>query len=167
MMPEQKSETMTLQIDIAIHCGGWPQEKVLHSLAHKAFEAAISTAGLSHDETAETSLVFTSDSDIRTLNKEWRKKDSATNVLSFPAAELLGRGRLSGPMLGDIVLALETCKREAALEECTLEDHLSHLLVHGFLHLFGYDHEIDRDGEEMEALETKILAQLGIANPYT
>jgi probable rRNA maturation factor len=84
-------------------------------------------------------------------------------VLSFPST---GDEEEPGPLLGDIVVAHETIVREAAEEAKTLDDHFAHLLVHGLLHLFGYDHEIEAEAEEMEALETEILAELGIADPY-
>jgi probable rRNA maturation factor len=117
------------------------------------------------------SLLFTSDSEIQSLNREWRKRDKATNVLSFP---MLDRAALlmlatDGPpeLLGDVALAQETCAREAGEKGISLEDHAAHLIVHGLLHLAGYDHEISaEDAEAMEALETKALALMGIADPY-
>ena len=96
---------------------------------------------------------------------EWRDKDKATNVLSFPAFPL-EPGGMPGPMLGDIVIARETVEREALELEKSFEDHLTHLLVHGFLHLFGYDHMDEEEAEEMESLETRILAVLGLSDPY-
>ena len=108
---------------------------------------------------------------MRLLNRRFRGKDKATNVLSFPMlsrAELLGLAREGPPeMLGDIVLAFETCAREAAEKAVPLEAHAAHLIIHGLLHLAGYDHEISpEDAAAMEALEIKALAQLGIGNPY-
>jgi probable rRNA maturation factor len=102
---------------------------------------------------------------IRGLNAQWRTKDKATNVLSFPAFAPNKTGPLP-PMLGDIVLAAETVKREAVAEEKPLDHHISHLVVHGLLHLIGYDHEVDEDAEEMEALERRVLARLAIPDPY-
>ena len=113
----------------------------------------------------ELSLVFTDDENIREINAEWRDKDKATNVLSFPAFPL-EPGGMPGPMLGDIVIARETVEREALELEKSFEDHLTHLLVHGFLHLFGYDHMDEEEAEEMESLETRILAVLGLSDPY-
>src|ERR1700757_4295506 len=117
---------------------------------------------------AELAVMLTDDSGIRTLNSNWRGIDKPTNVLSFPA--LQGEGaRKPGdapPMLGDIAIAYETTKREAEEEAKLFEHHLSHLAIHGFLHLIGYDHENDADAEEMESLETEILEQLGIPDPY-
>ena len=106
------------------------------------------------------SLLFTSDAEIHTLNREWRQRDKPTNVLSFPMLE-------RDELLGDVALAHETCAREAAEKGVPLEHHATHLIVHGLLHLAGYDHEISpADAEAMEALETKALAICGIADPY-
>ncbi len=113
----------------------------------------------------ELSLVFTDDAAIQEINAEWRGKDKPTNVLSFPAFPL-EPGKMPGPMLGDIVIARETVEREAVDLDKSFEDHLTHLLVHGFLHLFGYDHMETGEAERMEALETRILAVLGLSDPY-
>ena len=112
----------------------------------------------------EVSLVFADDARIRALNRQYRGKDRPTNVLSFPAAPL-DSGRL-GPPLGDIVMARETIAAEAAAEGLNFTDHLTHLIIHGFLHLVGYDHETDDEAAVMEQLETAILGRLGIADPY-
>ena len=109
-------------------------------------------------------MVFTDDAHIHRLNRHFRDKDKPTNVLSFPAGPPIG-GRF-GPLLGDIVLARETIAREAEGQGLTIDDHLTHLIVHGFLHLVGYDHVEDADAAVMERLETAILASLGIADPY-
>jgi probable rRNA maturation factor len=117
---------------------------------------------------AELAVMLTDDSGIRTLNSNWRGIDKPTNVLSFPALPPTGGG---GPddaprMLGDIAIAYQTTRAEADDEQKPFDHHLSHLAVHGFLHLIGYDHEKDADAEAMETLETEILAQLGIPDPY-
>jgi probable rRNA maturation factor len=109
-------------------------------------------------------VVFTDDARVRVLNARYRGKDSSTNVLSFPAPAAI-KGRL-GPMLGDVVLAAETVAREAVEQGLALDAHLTHLLVHGFLHLAGYDHEDEAEATVMETLETAILGRLGIADPY-
>jgi probable rRNA maturation factor len=111
------------------------------------------------------SLVFTDDASIREINAQWRSQDKPTNVLSFPAFPLTP-GKMPGPMLGDIILAQETLVREAQALGKPFDEHLSHLLVHGFLHLFGYDHMEENDAERMESLETRILAGLGLSDPY-
>ncbi len=115
-------------------------------------------------EDPEVSLVFTDDAHVRVLNSQYRGKDAPTNVLSFPAAPVIP-GRF-GPPLGDIVLAAETVAREADEGGLTIVDHLTHLIIHGFLHLLGHDHENDDEAIVMERLETAILERLGIADPY-
>jgi len=112
----------------------------------------------------ELSLVFTDDAHVRRLNRDFRKKDSPTNVLSFPAPAGAD-GRL-GPILGDVVLARETVVREADAEGLTMEAHLAHLILHGFLHILGYDHADEAEATAMERLETAVLGGLGIADPY-
>jgi probable rRNA maturation factor len=115
--------------------------------------------------------LFTNNAEVHALNAEWRGKDKPTNVLSFPMldrAELLALTPEGPPeLLGDIVLALETCQREADDKGISLEHHTTHLIVHGLLHLAGYDHETSpEDARIMELLEIKALAQMGIADPY-
>src|SRR5690606_15140401 len=152
-------------IDITVEAGEWPGEEVLDGLAGKAVEAALAELDLKRDNPAELSLLFTDDAHIRTLNRDWRGKDKPTNVLSFPAFEMAPGDPLPA-MLGDIVLAFETISSEAALEGKPFDHHLTHLIVHGMLHLLGYDHETDEEAEEMEALERRILAGLAIPDPY-
>ena len=112
---------------------------------------------------AEVSIVLTDDAEQRELNRQWRGIDKSTNVLSFP--QIAPFGPVSG-LVGDIILARETLEREAAEMGVSFDDHFTHLLVHGFLHLLGYDHIQDDDALVMEGLETKILATLGVADPY-
>ena len=112
-------------------------------------------------------VLFTDDADVRNLNRQYRGKDTPTNVLSFPAGPALpGLPETEMHSHGDIVLAFETCQREADEQGISLQDHTAHLIVHGILHLFGYDHQSDQDADIMEKLETDILAMMGIANPY-
>jgi len=108
-------------------------------------------------------IVLTDDARIHDLNRRFREKDKATNVLSFPAAAHPGQEVTE---LGDVVLGHETVLAEAREAGLPVADHLRHLVVHGCLHLFGYDHEDDADAEEMEALEVGILATLGVSDPY-
>ncbi|MEQ1403947.1 rRNA maturation RNase YbeY [Neorhizobium sp. Rsf11] len=159
-----------LDIQITVENEGWRDEAALLLLSERTLGAA---AELLADEekqpfperAPELSLVFTDDASIREINAEWRGKDTPTNVLSFPAFPLQP-GDMPGPMLGDIVIARETVEREAVDLEKTFEDHLTHLLIHGFLHLFGYDHMETAEAERMERLETRILAVLGLSDPY-
>jgi probable rRNA maturation factor len=113
---------------------------------------------------ADLSLLLTDDRRIRIVNRDWRGFDKATNVLSFPAAP--PERIAASPLLGDIVLAYETVVREAEAEGKTKADHLSHLVIHGLLHLLGEDHETETEARRMEALEVEALARLGIADPY-
>ncbi|MBO4643135.1 MAG: rRNA maturation RNase YbeY [Alphaproteobacteria bacterium] len=115
---------------------------------------------------AEISVLLTDDSAVHSLNKEYRGMDKPTNVLSFAALDDENEPIIDPMLLGDIVVAFETTKREAIEQECSLADHLFHLIVHGMLHLIGYDHVEERDAVEMEALEIKILAENGLKNPY-
>ena len=151
-----------LTLEIAVEAEGWPDPDRLEADARAAISAAMAATGI--DEPVSVSLLFADDAVIRVLNRDWRGKDKATNVLSFPAPDT---GFPEGPEpMGDIALALETVTREANDEGKPFADHLAHLLVHGFLHLAGYDHETDEEAEEMEALERSILATLAIPDPY-
>jgi probable rRNA maturation factor len=113
---------------------------------------------------SSVTITLTNDDAIQKLNKNFRDKDKATNVLSFPNGELDENGRLH---IGDIAMAFETMKCESNNENIPLSDHIVHLTVHGLLHLYGYDHENDDDAEEMESIEIEILQDMGIKNPYT
>ena len=137
----------------------------LGKLAQKSVEAAVSCAQLKFPADAELSILLADDHRLQSLNREWRGIDKATNVLSFPGEEI-SVGEMAGPLLGDIAVSMETLSREAGLENKKLNDHFCHLIVHGFLHLFGYDHETDEEADAMENLERVILAELGIADPY-
>ncbi|ODT02830.1 MAG: rRNA maturation RNase YbeY [Mesorhizobium sp. SCN 65-20] len=154
-----------LDIDLMVEAGAWPDEVSLRAMVDRAVPAALAEAEVEEGQSAELSLVFTDDAAIRTLNAEWRGKDKPTNVLSFPAFPVAPGDPLP-PMLGDIVLAYETVAREAAEENKPLENHITHLIIHGLLHLLGYDHETDEEAEEMEALERQALARLAIPDPY-
>jgi probable rRNA maturation factor len=145
----------------------WQTEPEAETVIHRAIEVAAEIADADVGE-AELAVMLTDDSGIRTLNNNWRGIDKPTNVLSFPALQPEGARKPGDAprMLGDIAIAYETTKREADEEGKPFEHHLSHLAIHGFLHLIGYDHENDADAEEMESLETEILEQLGIPDPY-
>ncbi|KJC47379.1 rRNA maturation factor [Bradyrhizobium sp. LTSPM299] len=144
----------------------WQTEPDAEAVIHRAIEAAAEIADADVAD-AELAVMLTDDTGIRTLNNNWRSIDKPTNVLSFPALQPTGNEPADAPrMLGDIAIAYETTRREADEEQKPFDHHLSHLAVHGFLHLIGYDHENDDDAEDMEALEREILSQLGIPDPY-
>lgn len=161
-----------LEIAVSLHDAAW-LEACADLSAHA--EAAV-RAVLRHlciaGEPLEISLVFTDDAEQRSLNRDYRMKDSPTNVLSFPNMEDEGmndRGPAAAGqprLLGDVVLARETVEREARAQGKSIGAHATHLLVHGTLHLLGYDHQGAAEAAEMESLETAILAGLGIADPY-
>jgi len=152
----------------------WDSSTAWEPRVRKAAEAAIAESAFPQlGETSrhvELSVRLASDAEVRALNAEWRRKDSPTNVLSFPMAEAyeLEQSDEDGPtiMLGDVILAHGVCEREAAEKGVSVEDHATHLVVHGTLHLLGYDHEADADAADMEAREVRALARLGISNPY-
>jgi len=152
--------TGRLRIALAMPCAGWKAERPdVAKLARHAARAALRAAGWRPGPAgAELSLMLTDDDEVRRLNARWRRQDKPTNVLSFPAGDPV--------MLGDVVLAFETVAREATEQGKTFGDHVSHLVVHGALHLIGYDHIKAREAATMEALERRVLAGLGIDDPY-
>jgi len=153
-----------ITVDILIEAGDWPPESELGKTVSRVVGAAVATIRPMLAQHTELSLVFTDDAEIRKLNLKFRNIDKATNVLSFPAAPSIQAG--FGPLLGDIVMAHDTIVREADAQGLTIEAHLAHLILHGFLHLLGYDHEEEAEATAMERLETAILLDLGVANPY-
>lgn len=158
---------MELEIDIE---EPWPSAD-WPALAERAAAALAQVAPELANPRLSASLLFTSDAEVHALNREWRQRDKPTNVLSFPMFEredLLALASVGPPeLLGDIALAYETCAREAAEKGVSLEDHAAHLIVHGMLHLAGYDHELgETEAIAMENLETKALALIGVGDPY-
>jgi len=157
-----------LEIDVMREAGDWPSNA--EEIVRRAAEHAYVVAGPARD--AELCIVFGDDAFVQNLNKTYRNKDKPTNVLSFPTGDIpaaVGAEVFAdmGPwLLGDIVLAQQTIEREAAEQSKSFADHLSHLVVHGVLHLLGQDHEEDQEAEEMEAMERDILEDLNIADPY-
>jgi probable rRNA maturation factor len=145
----------------------WQAEPDAEAVVHRAIAAAAESVDADVGD-AELAVMLTDDAGIRTLNSNWRGIDKPTNVLSFPALQPTGPvGPDDAPrMLGDIAIAYQTTRKEADDEQKPFDHHLSHLAIHGFLHLIGYDHEKDGEAEAMEALEREILAQLGIPDPY-
>ena len=164
-----------MTLDIAIDSDEeWDSSNDWAELARSAAVAAIAESAFPQlgtgSRTVELSVRLTSDAEVHALNSEWRGKDKPTNVLSFPMAEpddleLMGD---AGPelMLGDVILARGVCVAEAADKGIPLESHAAHLMVHGTIHLLGYDHMDDDSAADMEARETRALARLGIADPY-
>lgn len=150
-------------LDIAIirNDEAWPED--LDPLAERAVLEALKQSKAKVKGAAELSILLTNDEEQHELNKQWRGKDSSTNVLSFPQIEPFGP--LVG-ILGDITLARETLEQEALDLGKSFNDHFTHLVVHGFLHILGYDHITDTEALQMESLETQILATLGIDDPY-
>ena len=150
----------------------WPSTTDWEALAARAAEAAAAVAPELAHEHLLVSLVLADDDEVQALNQQWRAKDKPTNVLSFPMLSrdevLAAAANADAPgMLGDLILAHGVCAREAADKGAVVEAHAAHLIVHGLLHLAGYDHETNEDdAAEMEALETKALALMGIADPY-
>lgn len=159
---------MTLDIDISIEAGRWDDVPNAVSLVEQAIRAAL-TKTAPDLAVGAVSVLLTDDAAVRILNREWRGKDNPTNVLSFPSDDPLD-GPLAPdmppPQIGDIALAYETVCREAAEQGKQVTHHITHLVVHGTLHLLGYDHEDEDEAEDMEATEAAILAGFGIANPY-
>jgi probable rRNA maturation factor len=152
---------MSLAIDIIVTSPCWEQaalDELTQSTVREC--VALSAAKLARD--CELSVNFTDDATIRELNAQWRGIDTPTNVLSFETPGPLGK-RLS---LGDIVIARETVAREAEEQGKSFDAHLTHLIIHGFLHLIGYDHQTPREADAMEALERRIATSLGLSDPY-
>ena len=148
---------LPFDIDIDVVSNLWPVHAAVQDWTAQAIQAVLRE--LDNSPRGELSVVFTDDTHIKQLNRDYRHKDKATNVLSFstPFPEALQ---------GDIILAYETVAREAGDKHVTLRDHVLHLLIHGFLHLQGYDHQDDKRAEIMEAIEIQALKTLGIDNPY-
>ena len=155
---------MTLVVSTLVEAEAWEKWPDLEVLAHRVMDGGVGETGVKLAPEAEVSLLLGDDARIREINHQWRHLDKPTNVLSFPAVPPAGLAR--APLLGDIAIAFETVAREAEEEAKTFRDHFAHMALHGFLHLLGYDHETDEEADEMEAMEIRTLAQLGIADPY-
>ncbi len=163
-------------IVVETDAGDWPATTDWAALADRAVRAAVAHSPertlIAGAVTVEVSVKFTSDEEVRTLNRDYRGKDAPTNVLSFPMVQpdlfdTVDQNSDDGELLlGDIVLAHGVCSREAAEKGIAIEAHAMHLVVHGTYHLLGYDHMSDADAEEMEQAEREALAALGIADPY-
>ncbi len=162
-----------MMLEIALDADAeWDSSTGWDALARRAAEAAIGESAFPQltacARPVEISVRLASDEAVRALNARWRGKDADTNVLSFPMAEAADFVVDSGPelMLGDMILARGVCAEEAAGKGVAIADHAAHLIVHGTLHLLGYDHRDDAAAEDMEAREVRALSRLGIADPY-
>jgi probable rRNA maturation factor len=161
-MSGAKNQANRLVIETRIEGAGWSALEGLDALVAGSLQAALEESGDDVAEGAEVSLLFCDDAAIRALNRQFRGQDKPTNVLSFPAPDPIE----TAPFLGDIAIARETVAREALEQGKSLGQHCRHMIVHGFLHLLGYDHEDDEEAEAMEAMEIRILRRLGVDDPY-
>jgi probable rRNA maturation factor len=160
MTPALKRRAAAPSVDIQVASPLWDAQPSAEQTVREAIAAT--AAALSAGE-GEVSVVLTDDEAIRILNRDWRKIDKPTNVLSFPAPGTAGAEK----MFGDIVIAYETLARECDEEDRIFLHHLAHLSVHGFLHLIGYDHQTGSDADAMEALESKIMIAMKRPDPYS
>jgi probable rRNA maturation factor len=164
-----KRRSVAPAIDIRAVSPLWDAQPLAGQTVRDAIAAAVAALATA---AGEVSVVLTDDKAIRALNRDWRGIDQPTNVLSFPAAKAKTKPKpkikASGAdtMLGDIVIAYETLARECDDEDRVFLHHLAHLTVHGFLHLIGYDHQTDRQADEMEGLESKIMRAMKMPDPY-
>jgi probable rRNA maturation factor len=171
--PVSLEVTTSLEVGLNVTCPLWPKALPMATglsldAADAAFQAVRAQSQAAGDSGAEVSIVLGDDALVQDLNRDYRGQDKATNVLSFPA---MGPDEPPPPageviLLGDIIMAFETVAAEAKSQGKPLADHFCHLVVHGMLHLLGFDHQTDDMANTMEALEIKILAGLDIANPY-
>ncbi len=164
-----------MMLEIALDADGeWDSSSFWLPLAKRAAQAAIAESAYPElcdsDRAVEISVTLSGDEQVRTLNAKWRGKDKPTNVLSFPMADErdLTKANVAATelLLGDVILARGVCEAEAAEKGVSVEQHATHLLVHGTLHLLGYDHKDDNQAADMEVREIRALARLGISNPY-
>ncbi len=153
---------MSLHTDVIVNAPAWEETPGLEELTARVVAQCVETSGVALSPDCELCVTFCDDAEIRVLNAQWRDKDKPTNVLSFPTPGDPSKK----PLLGDIVIAHETVAREAEEQGKRFLDHVAHMILHGFLHLVGYDHETREEAEEMEALERRIALALGIGDPY-
>jgi len=157
-----------LSIDVSVSCDAWLAAcPDVEALAEAAARAALALAAPPARSPLVVGVILTDDAEQRQLNRTYRGKDAETNVLSFPMTDPAAPAPAGSPiLLGDVVLAFETVAREAAEQRKPLANHLCHLVVHGVLHLLGFDHENDADAAVMEKREVEILTGLGVPAPY-
>jgi len=158
---------LNLALSVEVDAPGLPDEAQFHSWGEAALKGADDDPGRPEaaltGQALELALRIVSSDESQSLNRQWRDRDRPTNVLSFPGGDLPG---LPWRHLGDLVICAEVVAREAREQGKAEQAHWAHMLVHGILHLLGYDHEVDDQAEHMEALERRILAQLGFPDPY-
>ena len=175
--PPSENGAPALAVDILIESEAWRMLPEAEDIVRRTIAVATTCphatllrergrVGWGLDRDAELCVLLCDDETIARLNGHWRGHQKPTNVLSFPAPALRGAGPDEKIPLGDIAIAYETLVREAEENGTTVSGHLSHLVVHGFLHLLGYDHHMDDDAERMERLERDVLARIGVADPY-
>ncbi len=145
-----------IKLELRVDDTRWHDLPELGALITQALEAGAKISGVR----GEISLLLTDNDALQALNREFRSRDKPTDVLSFPASEI------ETPFLGDIAIAYGVAAKDAKAQSKTLADHLAHLLIHGLLHLAGFDHETDTEAQEMEAMEIKALAIIGLSDPY-
>ncbi len=162
---EMEEPDQPLSLEIVHAAGDWDATPKLEEAVAAVIQAVVSQTDLITDPVNAT-VVLSSDAEVRALNAQFRGKDKPTNVLSFPADLQFGQEPGGQRELGDVILAAETVQAEANATGIPVIHHFQHLVLHGLLHLLGYDHEEDAAAEQMEALEIEILRTLGIANPY-
>ena len=156
-MTELRNGRNVIELDLRIEGNAWTEAMAdIATVCQTALDAGAAQVSA----TGAVSVLLTDDAEIQALNRDWRGKDSPTDVLSFPAAEM------DAPFLGDIAIAYSVTKADAEARQLSLPQHISHLLIHGLLHLVGHDHIDDTEAAEMEALEIAALASLGWPDPY-
>lgn len=155
-----------IDVAVVVECSEWEAIAGLEAAITEAAHRALLAIGELREQEVAVTVALLSDAGVRALNAQFRGMDKATNVLSFAPASLAGVVPGSLKELGDIALAYETVAGEAREGGMAMLDHVRHLVVHGVLHLLGFDHETDADAERMEALETQVLHSLGVADPY-
>jgi probable rRNA maturation factor len=160
--PSRKLSTLRLEVDVVRHGEEWSHAAVTDAMLKRGARAALLSAPPEAQGAYQVIILLTDDAEIKELNRTWRGKDAPTNVLSFPGGDDPTDPRL----LGDVVLAYETILQEARDSGIPFADHVQHLVVHGLLHLLGFDHMNDEEAERMENLERTALASIGIADPY-
>jgi probable rRNA maturation factor len=162
---EEAEPPESLRLSIVEEAGDWSEIAALPTIVREAARALVKHPRCANSRGREATIVLADDSLLRSLNRTYRGKDAATNVLSFPFQ--VGSDEDGAAYLGDVVLAAETVAREAADQGVPHGHHFQHLVIHGVLHLLGFDHETNAEAEAMERIEIETLARLGIADPYS